>query len=222
MAQKGNGPPPGAEPSDLWVKLTETPRPLSAEHGFHARGRELGKIRFRVLTARELASTRADANRETKKLLGDDAARGNLAYEEEYQQQLAYHLLNLAARQADAPEFPAFPRPADVQAELTDDEITEALQAYGAFRQETGPALSELTPDEMEAWLAVLAEGGSRFPLVRLSGAALTDLVMFLVSKLKEAGCSTATSSAGSPPAGSSTPTPPSAPGDEGASGPTT
>lgn len=199
-------PVPKGDPSELWVKLTELPRPLSDEYTFHARGVDVGTLRFWVLTSQELSSVRVEAARETKKLYGEDAVKGNLAYEEELEEQKALHLLQLACRQPTDPRFPTFIRAADVRAQLTDDEITVALTAYAQFRRASGPVISELTPDEMEAWIKVLAEGGSRFPLARASGEVLTDLTMYLVSKLHT--FVTPTSSAGSLPDGSSTPTP--------------
>lgn len=199
-------PNPKDEPSDLWVKLTELPRPLSEEMTFRARNADVGTFRFWVLTAQELSTVRAEASRAAKKLFGDDAVKGNLAYEEEYEEQKALHLLSLACRQPGDPRFPTFYSAAKARAELTDDEISVALLAYGAFRRQSGPMIAELTADEMEAWIKVLQEGASRLPLARCTSEALTDLVMYQASKLKEAAFSTAISSAGSPPEGSSTP----------------
>ena len=198
MTATRNGPPKDTDASDLWVRLTELPRPTSSKHKFRARNEDVGELVFRVLTAGELSQVRSKANAETKKTLDDpDAKAGNLAYEEEYEQQKAYQLLALAARQPDDPQFPTFPRPADVRTALTDDEISVGLVAYAQFRRESGPIIAELTPEEMEAWIKLLQEGGSRFPLARCSGEALIDLIMCLVSKLPTSA--TGTSSAGSP-----------------------
>jgi hypothetical protein len=210
--------PPSSEAPVYWTKLTELPRPTSEEVTVRVRGVEIEKkVRFWVLTAKELSHARVNASRDTQKLLGEDAKVGNLAYEEEYQQQVAYQLLSLAARQADATGFPFFPRPVDVRDQLTDDEIAVLMVAYATFRRESGPILDEITPDEMEAWIKLLMEGGSRFPLARWSGPALTDLAMCLVSKLKAASA-TGTSSPGSPLGGSPSPST----DDTGAVGPTT
>lgn len=206
-AQGGGHPPKGADASELWVKLSELPRPLSPEYTFRARGADVGTLRFWVLTAQELSWVRVEASRETKKLFGEDAIRGNLAYEEELEEQKALHLLQLSCRQPEDPRFPTFRRAAEVREALTDDEITVALTAYAQFRRESGPIISELTPEEMEAWVKVLMEGGSRFPLARCSGEVLIDLTMYLASKLRASA--TGTSSAGSPPDESSTPRPP-------------
>jgi hypothetical protein len=83
------------------------------------------------------------------------------------------------------------------------------LSAYAIFRRESGPIISDITPEEMDAWVELLAKGASRAPLVRCSSEALTDLILYLVSKLKQAS-STATSFAGSQPDVSSIQNPPS------------
>jgi hypothetical protein len=202
------GPAKGTDASELWVKLTELPRPVSQKFAFRAKGKDVGDLVFWVLTAGELSRAHAAANRSAKELLDDPEAKvGNLAYEEIYQDQKAIHLMAMVCRQPDDPRFPTFLSAADVRDNLTDDEIAVVLQAYGSFRRESGPIISELTPEEMEAWIQMLSEGASRFPLARLSGEAQTDLVMYLIGKVRTAS-STATSSAGSPPDVSSTQTP--------------
>lgn len=200
-----NAPPKDVPPSELWTRLTELPRPVSARHQFVARNNEVGEIVFWVLTAGELSQARMRADKETRASLDTEVRAGNLAYEEEYEQQKAYQVLALAARQPNDVIFPAFPRASEVRDKLTDDEITAALAAYNIFRRESAPVIDEMTQPEMEAWISVLKEGASRFPLAACSGANLTDLVMYLVSKLPPADSSTATSSAGSPPDESST-----------------
>jgi hypothetical protein len=212
----GAGPAKNADASELWIKLTELPRPVSAKFAFRAKGKDVGDMVFWVLTAGELSRSHAAANRSAKELIDDpDAKVGNLAYEEIYQDQKAIHLMSLACRQPDDPRFPTFLSAEDVRNNLTDDEIAVALQAYGSFRRESGPIISETTPEEMEAWIQLLSEGASRFPLARASGEVQTDLVMYLIEKLKRAS-STATSSAGSPPEGSSTPKPDEEPQGDG------
>ena len=205
QGHRGNGPPPSAEPSEFWVRLSELPRPVSDEYAFRARGDVVKPIVFWVLTAQELSSVRIEARRAAKAVFGEDAQSGDLAYEEEYENQRACSLLSLACRQPGDTRFPVFPSAREARVQLTDDEIAVALIAYAQFRRESGPIISELTPEEMEAWIELLREGGSRFPLARCSGEALIDLTMYLVSKLSTSP--TAPSSAGSPPAAPSSPT---------------
>src|SRR6185312_12030135 len=99
-------------------------------------------------------------------------------------------------RQPDSPEFPVFQTLAEVRENLTDDEAGIVLSAYSIFRKEIGPVISELTPDEMEAWIEVLERGVSRFPLSRFTGEALMDLLMYAV-RTRKRDSSTVTTSSG-------------------------
>lgn len=192
--------------SALFLKLSKLPRPMSDPYVLRARGQEVGTTVFTVLSAGQLAGALASAHRETEKLLGADA-KSFVAYEEVFQELRACHVLALGCRQPESPEFPTFPGGwQTIRDELTDDEIAVLLEAYGSFRRETGPMLQEMTPEECEAMIELLAKGASRLPLSRYTGGALADLVMYLVST-RVTGSSTATSSSGSPAAESSTPT---------------
>lgn len=202
MNQQSAGPPKGADPEKFVSILSELPRPLSDPFQLRVRGKDVGEVVLRVLTAGELTSARIEAGKQVKAALGEDAKVGSLAYEEEYEQQKSYQIVRLALRQASDPQFPALPRNADIQ-QLTDDEVTVVCRAYNGFRVESGPMISEMTVDEMEAWFELLSKGFDRLPLARFSGEALIDLIQFLVSKLSTSP--TGTSSSGSPPAGAST-----------------
>lgn len=204
---QGGGPAPDANASETWINFTQLPRPISKPHVFRARGQDVGTLVFRVLSANEQSSCYVNAHHHATEILGIDA-KGSVAFEEIYHEQKAIHIVALACRQPDSPDFGTFLNAADVRSNMTDDEIAVLLVAYSIFRRESGPILSELTEEESEAWYELLARGASRFPLARCNGEALTDLVMFLVSRLK-AVSSTATSSPGSQPDASASPTPP-------------
>ena len=182
--------------SKLWVKFTELPRPLSEPHVFKAKGVEIGTLVFRVLSSGELESVIMRAHSVVTEKLGE-GAKGTVAFEELYIEQKALELMVLACRQPDSPDFPVFMNAADVR-NLTDDEIAVVIAGYNIFRAESGPIISQIDGNELEAWFDLLAKEASRRPLVACSGAALSDLVMYLVSRLK-AATSTATSSPGSP-----------------------
>jgi hypothetical protein len=208
-------PQPGTNASELWIALSQLPRPVSPAHTLRAKGVEVGTLVFWVLTSDELAQTYVQAHKATRDAFGVDDAKGTIAYEEYYLEQKALHLIANACRQPEDVRFPVFPTAKDVRLHLTDDEAGVVLSAYNIFRRESGPILSEITPEVVDAWIEVLQEGASRLPLARCGGDAMTDLVMSLVLRLPRASL-TATSSAGAPPDTSSTPpTPASAePGD--------
>jgi hypothetical protein len=193
----GQAPPPDVNPSDVWSRFTQLPRPLSQPHVFRARGQEVGTLVFRVLTAGELTSVYVKAHAAADAQLGADA-KGSTAYEEVYLNEKGIELIQLACRQPDSPLMPVFVNTRDVRENLTDDEIGVLLAAYSIFRTESGPVLQDSTEVEMEAWISVLVKGASAAPLARCSGELVRDLLMYAVSKLRAAS-STATSSAGSP-----------------------
>jgi len=194
-APAGNGPPKGEDPVALVAKLSQLPRPVSAPHVLRAKGVEVGTVVFHVLSSGELLSVKANAHKATIALLGPDS-KGSVAYEEVYDDQRALGTIHLATRQPDSPEFPVFQTLAEVRENLTDDEAGIVLSAYSIFRKEIGPVISELTPDEMEAWIEVLERGVSRFPLSRFTGEALMDLLMYAV-RTRKRDSSTVTTSSG-------------------------
>jgi len=101
----------------------------------------------------------------------------------------------------------AFPSADKMRVAFTSDEIAVLLQSYMMVQRELGPIVSRMSPEEMDAWIEKLQEGGAAFPLVLLSSEAKNDLVMHLVSRLSDS--STDTSSPGSQPSDGSTETPP-------------
>lgn len=198
-------PPKDVAPSDLWQKLSERPRPTTTiPFPVRAGAQSPGDLVLWVLTEAEMSSIRARSDVEAKRMLSGDIKPGDLGYAEIFRNEMFVQLVALAARNPAAPEFPAFPTAQGLRAKCTTDEIGSIAMAYGQFRAEQGPVVSELTEPQMEAWLKVLQEGASRVPLALLSGEALIDLIMFLVSKVGTSP--TGSGSAGSPPDDSSTP----------------
>lgn len=191
------GPPPNADGSKLWIKLSALPRPVSKEHTLRAKGQDVGTLVFWVLTSGELSHTFIKAEEATAVAFRDPGAKGTVAYQEHYENQKALHLLQLCCRQPEEPRFPVFMNVKDVREHLTDDEASVVLAAYNIFRKESGPIISDLTPEAMDAWIDVLREGASRHPLAHCSLELLSDLLMYAVSKIPLPESSTATSSAG-------------------------
>jgi hypothetical protein len=218
----GAGPPANVAPADLWAKLTTLPRPHT-EVAFPRKHPVTGewftdKVALRVLTESELMKARAAADAYARDLLGSKTKQsdanaahnadiiGGSAYEEIRRNACVVEVLWLACRSAtrlpDSLGIPAFPSTMMMRQYFTSDEFAVLFQAYAAFQSESGPILSSMTPDEMEAWIAVLQEGASRVPLSRLPLAIVQDLLMHTVSLLPRPP--TANGFAGSPPSDSS------------------
>jgi len=198
-----SGPPANVKPSDLLLKLAERPRPTTAID-FPVNGPDeqpIGKCKLWVLRESELHVARAQADIAAREIMGKGAPRGtelSFGYEDIYRNELAIQLVAMACRDADDPKFPVFPSAKSARQALTTDELGVLSTAYEQFRVESGPMLSDMTLDEMEAWASKLQEGGASFgPLSYWPGETLRAFIKFLVSKLKTS--LTDTGSSGSP-----------------------
>lgn len=197
-----SGPPKGEEPSELWLALEKRPRPSTLIDFPCAAGETSpGKLALVVLTESERHQARANAGAVARELVkGSDRERqdagllSDASYLDIYNSELSVQLVVQACRNPKDIRFPAFPSPRHARQALTTDDFGLLAQSYEQFRLSRGPYLSEMTHAEFEAWLKVLQEGASRVPLAQLSGEALKDLVMFLVSKIRAMGTSSATS----------------------------
>jgi hypothetical protein len=196
-------PPNDVKPADLWLKLSERPRPAT-EIDFPAKNKDgspLGKCKLRVLTENENNLARAQADivaREIMKAGAPKPGEFSYGYEDIYRNECAVQLVAMACRNVENENFPLFPSAKHARAICTTDELGILAQAYQQFRVHSGPLLTEMTADEMEAWLASLQKGGADAgPLVSWDGVTLRQFIMFLVSKVSTS--STDTGSAGSP-----------------------
>lgn len=199
------GAPNPERSSELWQKLSQRPRPTTTVPFPVPKGEvSPGELSLWVLTDSELMQARANADVAAKKVLLGDVKDGDLGYRDIYNSELAVQILCLAARDPRDLELRTFISPKHLRDKLTTDEIAQLMIQYSEFRRDRGPFLTELSEAECEAWLVVLREGAKRDPLALLSGEARNDLILYLVSLLR--GSPTGTTSAGSPPGGSTPP----------------
>lgn len=220
-------PPSDIAPDALWVALQQMPRPqrvVDYPRLDPVTGKPAGKVTLRVLSQAELMSAAAATDKYTIDTLKrspkkDETSHG---YEAIYNNESTVQLLFRAvyrARQV-GPEtwepvnLPFFPSPdairgVDGSTGLTQEELATLLRMYFVVQRELGPIVDRMTPEEADAWIDRLAEGGSAFPLASLESDAVTDLVMHMVRLLRPS--STGITSSGSPPdERSSEPTKPS------------
>jgi len=208
----GAGPPANVEPADLWAKLTTLPRPTQdvpfpRRHPVTKEWMQ-DKLSVQVLTEAELMSARAAADIYAKDLLKDVQRSGdaNLGYQDIYRNALVVEVIVRAYRSPNMPgKPPAFPSSQQARKFLTADEFAVLFQAYCTFQAESGPILSSMTPEEMNAWLDRLAEGASSVPLAALSSDAKNQLLLHSALLLRKSR--TGNGSPGSPPSESSTET---------------
>jgi hypothetical protein len=186
----GAGPPPNIEPADLWTKLTTLPRPHT-EVAFPRKDPRTSqpmtdKVAIWVLTESELMSARAAADAYAHEILLKPQKSGdaNIGYQDIYRNACVIEIVWRCCRAPVNVQVPAFPSTKAIRQWFTSDEIAVLFQAYCAWQRESGPILSTMEKSEMDAWIAVLKEGGSRVPLARLASESVIDLLMHSVSLL--------------------------------------
>jgi hypothetical protein len=201
-----SGPPKDVSGVDLWTKLTQLPRPqlpfeFSRKHPTTGEP-TTGKVVLQPITEAELMACRAAAEEYARLQLRDKAPQdGSLGYREIFRSAVLVEFLWRATLDANAKARFA-PSSAAIRQYLFPDEIAVLYEAAQTWQTETGPIVSQMSPEEMEAWVKRLAEGAGHVPLAVLSSAAKNDLLRFLAVRLAKS--STVSGSVGSPPDGSS------------------
>ncbi|MBX3208421.1 MAG: hypothetical protein KF764_25470 [Labilithrix sp.] len=201
------GPPENIDPSALWLQLSEMPRPrrvVDYPRTDPVTGKPIGRVVLQPLSGMEAKSAAIEAGRRTTQAMKtprkEDAAYD---YDTVYSNESTYQILFRAVTREEAPGVGFFPSPDHIAA-MPQEEIGALLRMYLTVKRELGPDVQTMTADEMDAWLEVLARGGSAYPLARLDLEAIQDLVTHSARRLFPS--LTVTTSSGSPPE-SSTPT---------------
>lgn len=189
-------------PSALWLALTAIPRPtkeVPLPRKIPGTDEPVGVVRMWPLTQEEQMAANADADRFTKALLKDPQRKedANLGYHHTYTNEVAVQVLLRAARDPDDIKRPAFPSAGLLRQHLTTDEIGVLFSNYCTVQSELGPIRAQMSPEEADALILRLAEGGSTFPLDSYSWEQQRTLVVSMASRL--VSCWTAMSSAGLP-----------------------
>ncbi len=195
--------PPDMPASELWLALTQIPRPskrVDIPRCFPGTTTPIGEVFMHPLTQEEQMAVNAEADRFTKKLLQDPQRRdeANLGYQHTFANEVAVQILSRVCRDINDISKPAFPSPKLMRQFLTADEIGVMFQQYLTIQLELGPIVAEMSEEEMEGWVKRLAVGGSAFPFASLSWEAQQTLVLSMARRL--ASYLTDTSSVGSQP----------------------
>jgi hypothetical protein len=197
-------PPKDVEASELFVLLTTTPRPHRVVDLPRKKtdGTPVGQVAIVPLTQEEVTAASAESERRTRKMLGDalpkkeDAQQG---YSDVYTNIAAVEILFRACKDIkdETLRRGAFRTPHEIGKALSNDEIGVLYHSYQTVMLEIGPIVAHMSESEVDAWVDVLAEGGSSIPLDTLSWGALTTLTCSMASRLR--ALRTDTSSPGSP-----------------------
>lgn len=189
---------------DMWLLLTSVERahrmvpfPRKTPDG------EDVEVLMYVLSQEECIAAKATAERYARKLLKDDPkaatrSESGQGYEDILEMRASSELLFRACRKPHDPKSSFFPTPDAVGKHLTTDEVAVLVLQYRRVQMELGPIVNEMSKEEMDAWLELLAKGGSMFPFDRLSLAMRSQLLRY--SACLSHGSRTGNSSPGTSP----------------------
>lgn len=184
--------PPDDEPSALFAKLLEMPRPTEVIDfpRNDAQGQPVGRVRVQILTSKEHDDAREKAHAWLKKrgITNDDMTAP--ALREVLGDAIAKELIAMAClteKDYGSPGKPTYARmfrnARDVDA-LGADEIVILFYAYELVQKKYGPFERNLSPEDIDAWVQRLGEGGAEFPLLSLALPQLVLLAQSLGARL--------------------------------------
>jgi hypothetical protein len=190
-------PPADIEPSKLWLKLQEMPRPSKVVDfpRTDADGNPVEKLAMWVLTQEEQMICSAAAEKFTREHL-KDARVGEMGYDAIYTNAAAVEILFRACRNHEDLSRPAFPTPKALRS-LPQNEVGVLFDNYLTVQLELGPIVANMSEEELNAWITRIGEGGSAFPFDSLSWEMQRILALTMALRLRASR--TDTSSAGSP-----------------------
>ena len=189
------GPPNDVEPSELWRRLNEAPKP-SEVIDFprkDANGKPIDRIRIQVLTMMEHDEARIRAHQwlKEKNIPADEF--GGPTIREVYGDAVARELLAMACVSDKAirgtednpcPKYARLFRSGKDMESLTADELTVLFTSYEMCQRKFGPYEGNLfTEEDVSDWIKRLAEGANAFPLSQLSWHRSVELIMCLARR---------------------------------------
>ena len=156
----------------------------------NAEGISVGEVAIRVLLQEECLAAKAASERYVRRILREQEAKGptrgesGQGYADLADLRDAMEILFRACRNTDDLEKGFFPTVDAVGKHLTTDEIAVLVLNYRRVQIELGPIQSEMSTEEMDAWIDVLARGGSAYPFDSLSSGAQSQLMRFMACRL--------------------------------------
>lgn len=189
-------PPTDKEPSELFKKLMESPRPseLVDFPRYDDTGKSIARIRMQVLNYAEYDECRLRAQEWLDKKLPHKESREGQAAREVLGDRVAKEIVTRAALtekpisgSEETPQGARYARifrSADDVDQLTADELTCLWMAQQMVQTKYGPYEGNLESEaQITAWMKVLVEGASTLPLSQLSWHQLAELTLSLASR---------------------------------------
>jgi len=180
-------PPVNIDSEDLWAILTSLPKahrviesPLKMPDGTNA------PIAIMVLTQEENQQCVIAAEAFTRKMLKeipkkDDMSQG---YKDLFDTRAAAEILYRACYRHNDLNKKFFPTVDAINKKLTIDQISVLYAQYMIVQAEIGPIVAEMSQEELDAWTAKIAEGGSAHFLGFLTSAAQSQLIVSMARQL--------------------------------------
>ena len=185
-AAPGNGPPAMARAGEIMQRLNSLGRPPTSTIDFpryDSDGKAIQQVMVKVLTVREENVARSRARISAAIALKQKTHEA--IPEEIIQNETITHMLAVACRDPENPEKPFFPYgPDEADTFCTSDELGTLALEYSMLRQRSGPRMSELTEDEMEAWIQGAAEDATLLPFSATAHAKLVMLFEYCAKSL--------------------------------------
>jgi len=125
-------------------------------------GNPIGQIAIRVLTQEEQMICTAAAEDFCRKHI-KNGKNDEIGYARLFSDAYCVEVLHRVCRDADDPGRAAFPTAHSIREQLSVDECGKLFEHYLTVSLEFGPLISQMSDEEMEAWIDRLAEGGSAF-----------------------------------------------------------
>lgn len=204
-----SAPPTDIPASALFEALCAMPRPFQIvdfPRKDPVTGADVGQIHMQVLTQQERMGAMGEAEKVTRQILKEDlptTGQQSQGYDDIRNNEVSLQILVRACRRVEDPSKQFFPNAAAARKALTGDEVGVLMSLYLITQAQRGPIISQMHPEDVDAWVKRLAEGASRDPLGLLSLDGLMDLVMLLASRLYQSQTGTTSSSS---PVGSTVP----------------
>lgn len=183
-------PPKDVPPSALVSLLISRGRPpfLVVDFPrFDAAGEPICKVMVRLLTVREEDLCLANARKYVAESLQTKADDLPWRPEELEHNARITEILAIACRDAEDPEKAFFGYGVtEARRYFTAEELGVLALTYAKLKSQTHPRLKEMSIEEMNAWLATLAEGWQQNPFAYLSREQLETLCEYAATCLAE------------------------------------
>ena len=184
-------PPNDVGPSALFLKLQETPAP-SEVFDFPRRG-ITDKIRVFVLQAEQHDQARfmgqewlskQKISKEAKDGFASQAALGDRISREVIAMAVHADVVIPGSESTGAPRYRRIFATADDVGKLTQEEIRALFAAFVMTQHKYGPRISEMSKEEVTAWIQRLTEGASANPLAQLDSQDWGELTLTLAQRV--------------------------------------